>query len=538
MNLNIIIIILYIYGINNKINNGVYILTTNNFYLSYDVKTVFVSDKFRYPHVFFRIIKLSNNQINNDYYIEGILSKYYLSFLDNNELVFKRNKKDIKKWNFIKIKKNIYIVKNNDNSYVIMDKLKVFCEKIPPQKATQFKIIKIFSEIKKKHSTENDELLRKEPIDVLIKYIDLRDPKLNRNNIHQIEKDYDNEELRYSIRSILYNIPWIRKIFILMPNEKVRYFKDYKLIKEKIVYVNDKDFLGYDSSNFNAFLFRYWKMKKFGISDNIIIMDDDYFIRSKLKKSDFFYVKNGRVLPAIITSHFVQINNISVQEKHEFYKIKAKTTKDEQNDDIFQYVKYLTYSFILNIFNIPNNESIFIPLFTHNAIPMNLQNIKEIYILAKLSKYKYTTLDCPYRHYEYLQFQLLFQAYTFIKYRRKVNNIPSKFIQINDSISDNYDSSLFCLNKGAGHYSYINFYNAKIVMEYLFPRPSPYEIIDNSLINISYNITRFFDTNIKSYEKKLSVMIFKSEYYFSLFNIIILFFLLFIKLYYSNYFMH
>ena len=38
-------------------------------------------------------------------------------------------------------KKNIYIVKNNDNCYVIMDKLKVFCEKIPPQKATQFKII-------------------------------------------------------------------------------------------------------------------------------------------------------------------------------------------------------------------------------------------------------------------------------------------------------------------------------------------------------------------------------------------------------------
>ena len=66
-------------------------ITTNNFYLSYYVKTVFVSDKFRYPHVFFRVIKLSNNQINNDYYIEGILSKYYLSFLDNNELVFKRN---------------------------------------------------------------------------------------------------------------------------------------------------------------------------------------------------------------------------------------------------------------------------------------------------------------------------------------------------------------------------------------------------------------------------------------------------------------
>ena len=83
----------------------------------------------------------------------------------------------------------------------------------------------------------------------MIKYIDLNDPNLNRKGIHQIEKDYDNEELRYSIRSIFKNIPWVRKIFILMPNEKVRYFKRNNLIKNKIVYIKDKDFLGYESSN-------------------------------------------------------------------------------------------------------------------------------------------------------------------------------------------------------------------------------------------------------------------------------------------------
>ena len=63
----------------------------------------------------------------------------------------------------------------------------------------------------------------------MIKYIDLRDPNLLRNGIHQISKDYDNEELRYSLRSILINIPWVRKIFILMPNDKVRFLKDYSI---------------------------------------------------------------------------------------------------------------------------------------------------------------------------------------------------------------------------------------------------------------------------------------------------------------------
>ena len=86
-------------------------------------------------------------------------------------------------------------------------------------------MIKIYNEVSEDESYS--EILYKEPIDILIKYIDLRDPDLRREGIHQIEKDYDNEELRYSIRSISDNLPWIRKIFILMPNEKVMFFKDY-----------------------------------------------------------------------------------------------------------------------------------------------------------------------------------------------------------------------------------------------------------------------------------------------------------------------
>ena len=73
-----------------------------------------------------------------------------------------------------------------------------------------------------------------------------------------------------------------------MPNEKVRYLKNYNSIKDKIIYVKDKDLLGYDSSNPRAFQYRYWKMKNFNISENIIIMDDDYFIGKKIKKIGFF----------------------------------------------------------------------------------------------------------------------------------------------------------------------------------------------------------------------------------------------------------
>ena len=221
-------------------------------------------------------------------------------------------------WNFIKIEKNIFVIKNKENCYLIVNELKAFCDDtIPFQKATKFRIIRIYSEVDEKKNFKYRELLNKEPIDILIKYIDLRDQNLNRNGIHQIEKDYDNEELRYSIRSICDNIPWIRKIFILMPNNKVRYFKDYNLIKDKIVYVRDKDILGYDSSNPRAFQFRYWRMKKFGISDNLILMDDDYFIGNKLQKSDFFHVNEGKVVPSIITSNFLKLDIKFIQKNYE-----------------------------------------------------------------------------------------------------------------------------------------------------------------------------------------------------------------------------
>ena len=119
-------------------------------------------------------------------------------------------------------------------------------------------------------------------------------------------------------------------------------------------------------------------MKEFGISDNFIVMDDDYFIGERLNKSDFFYVENGKVVPSIITSIFIQIEKQDVKKNYDFYKTLAINSKEEQNDDIFNYSRYLTYLFILNIFNISINQPIYIPKFTHNAIPCNFEEIKEI----------------------------------------------------------------------------------------------------------------------------------------------------------------
>ena len=522
------IFIIYFYLTYQKhIENGVYNIIINNSYLYINKHTISISENFVYPKTFFRIIKEKRNE-DIFYIIEEIESNKKLNPTENNELILNTYiNNNISLWKFIEIKENKYVIQNFNNCFIIININRSFCDFISIDNATNFQLNKIFTEIKQK----NSKLLQDEPIDVLIKYIDLRDPFLIRNGIHQIEKDYDNEELRYSIRSILMNIPWIRKIFILMPNEKVRYFNESnKLLQDKIIYIKDKDLLGYDSSNCNAFIFRYWQMKKFGMSENIILMDDDFFIAKKLEKKDFFYVKNGNVVPLIITSNFLEIDKENIKKNIEIYETKAKNSKEEQNEDIFLYVKFLTYNFLYETLNITQNKSLFIPFYTHNAIPINLKDAEEIYYLIYNSKYKYGTLDCPYRYYEFIHFQIFISSYTFIKYNKKVHNIPHRYIQLNNSISSNYKASLFCINKGAGNYPTLNLYKAKIVMEYFFPFPSPFEIIGKSFYDLSFEVINSMDKNEREFEKRISHMIEKVKVVKIITYLLILFFLIIYKL--------
>ena len=497
MYINFIILFLLICLSLQKIKDGIYNLNWGNYYLKYKGKKILISNSFSH-NTFLRINVYIKN--NNYYYIEQINNRYILAYSRKTKLLkFLRNKKknrDIVLWNIIKNKNNYYIIQNKNKCYLIIINNNIICEDIFNENASQFNLTMIYEEVKE--NKKDNELIDKEPIDVLIKYIDLRDPEIKRDGIHQIKKDYDNEELRYSIRSILKNIPWIRKIFILMPNNKVNFLKSYNLIKDKIIYIKDKDILGHDSSNSNSFQFRYWKMYKYGISKNFIIMDDDYFIGKFLNKNDFFYVDNGKVVPLIITSNLIKIEKNSLRDKCDIIKQKAFSSKEEQNRDIYYYSLCLTYSFIIDIFN----KSVIIPKFTHNAIPVNLNELKQIYKLVKNSEYKSTTLDSIYRDINSLQFQSFVLSYMFIKYNKKIKDISFKYIDINDSIFDNFNYSLYCINTGGGNYSYLNFYKARIVMNYLFPIPSPYENIDYTLPNIALNVVLSMENISKLLENK------------------------------------
>ena len=487
--------------INETDLNGVYIINPiiNDYYFSAENNSLILSN-----------IKREIQIIKKDKYKYLIISRRYNKIIGINEsdnIILYDNNDENKNttklyWNLININTNQYIIQNKFNQKFLMindtfiqfyNKTSYFLTKIynniNDNKIFIFNFIKLY-EIDELNQ-EFLELVDTEPIDVLIKYIDLTDKSLNRKGIKQIYKDYDNEELRFCIRSIFENIPWIRKIYILMPNRKVKYFKPIEEIKEKIIYINDKEFLGYDSANIFAFTFNLYKMEKFGISKNFIYMEDDFFIGKSLQKSDFFYFdKNSqKILPYLLTKKFDLMNKTSVL--NDYYKmLKDKDLYHPHSGQGWLFSILSTNKFFIEKYNIPIVDT----LFTHNAIAENLDDLKEIYEEIQNYEYINETLYSKERHILTLNQPHFVNLYQLNIKHKKVHSIPYKYIAVENIASENLDIDLFVLNTGGNHIpSNRQFKIQKKIMKKRFPYPTKYEIevIDNKKIN-NFFIFLFF----------------------------------------------
>ena len=464
---------------NNKVDNsdfnGIYkIKNINNYNLFIKKNLLILSNK---SFSFFIFIK----QGINSYYIKSRKTKKLLSFDDKNIIQLYENKNKINNkmiWILIQIDKNKYLIQNKFNKKFIGISNNLFLtlnELINESNNFIFLLLKIFEEGNTK--IKFLKIVNSEPIDIVIKYIDLTDKQLNRSGIKQIYKDRDNEELRYSVRSILLNIPWIRKIFIIMPNENVRFFKSIDKIRGKIIYIKDKDLLGFDSANNVACSFNLHKLEKFGISKNFIYMDDDYFFGMPLKKKDFFYYdeKDNKVYPYIISSKFIEINKTYVLEKYN----KMYENRDAihpHSGKGFSLSLLSTEKFYIENYN---NLTLIKTEHTHNAIPENIDDLKEIFDFIQKYKYINETLKSKERHILRLSQQHCYSLYQLNIKHKKVHSIPYKYFQM-ETLSKfnlmNFKVPLFVLNTGGNHIPLKRQYKIeKKIMDKLFSYPQKYE---------------------------------------------------------------
>lgn len=440
--------------ISNK-NIGVYSISTIYSNLNFKIKNnIIILNKYK---SYFRLLKTKNGT----YLIETIFKNYKLGINDLNEVVLKINFKNKLKfqWKIIKFDEVQYIVQNEYNKKLLIENnfflqltknsyenINDYKHILINQKKIKFNFLKLYEE--SVLNINDIKIVNKEPIDVIIKYIDLTDKSLNRTGIKQFYKDKDNEEIKYSIKSILENISWIRKIFILMPNEKVNFLKSIDEIKDKIIYVKDKELLGFESANIQSFLFNLYKMESFGVSKNFIYMEDDYFIGKKLSKKDFFYYErdNKKVVPYIISSVFSKINKTEILNKYYEFLNRSDYIRPHSKEGFWHQI-YNTEKFVIENFN----TSLINVFFTHNSIPLNIDDL--IIICNKSKKYVYIneTIYNKQRNVLSLCFQHLSNLINLNINHRKVHSIYHFYISIEDIKRKKLNKALFVLNTGGNH---------------------------------------------------------------------------------------
>ena len=392
-----------------------------------------------------------------------------------------------------------YIIKNKytNNLLEIDDSNNLKC--LNKVKITEdIKINFVFSFInlcKEYNFTRNSfQIIKKENIDLIIKYIDLTDKALNRQGIQQIYKDQDNEELRYTIRGIFQYIPWIRKIYIIMPNEKIKFFKPIEEIKDKFSYIRDKDLLGFDSANIFAFTFNLYKLKNFGVTKNFIYMEDDFFIGKNLVKNDFFYYdeSNKIILPFLFQNYFKEMNETEMLEKKKkiIENVKDIESIPPHSGDGWWLSIYNTNLYFINKFK---SKLPFVNTqYNHVASAENLDDMKKIYDSIQDYEYLNETIYSRKRHILTLNQPQYRNIYKINIMKRFNHYIPNKYIKV-ENINHNFlYSPLYVINIGGNHEpSKRQLLLQKKLMIKRYPYPTIYEINNKFLVKIEMKLHYF-----------------------------------------------
>ena len=284
----------------------------------------------------------------------------------------------------------------------------------------------------------------------------------------------ENGELKYALRSVFKYLPWIRKVFVVMPNEKLRFINSsYPLFPYKFSYIKNTEILPFESSTVFTYNMYFWKLKKFGMTENFLIMDDDYFIAKPLKKSDFFYVNDSNVIPYIYGN---------LDNEKDFRTVPNLESKLGQSNSHNSYTWNMIYKrgylFLQSLFN----HSLTTIRESHNIGPLSSTLFKELYnVIVERFPYKNYALKGLFRNKFQLEKESFYYMYN--KYKVKfANRKYSKFSTYKDLdsclefIDDSKRHALFPLNTG-GNYNYFDYDFAflRICMAYLNPEPTIYE---------------------------------------------------------------
>lgn len=142
------------------------------------------------------------------------------------------------------------------------------------------------------------------PIDLVYLWCDSNDPEWSARKAQyatpkpQAEDEagecryFSNDELRYSLRSICKNAPWIHHIFIVTDRQCPKWLNTSD---ERISIVDHSDIIPNEFLPvFNSAVIENWIFRIPGLSEHFLYANDDMFIAQSVKPSFFFDDKEGR----------------------------------------------------------------------------------------------------------------------------------------------------------------------------------------------------------------------------------------------------
>ena len=522
--------------------NGIYLIKNNEEFLCLDLlpELSFINIKVSNNNLF-RIKHIDNKNDNlktdndNYYFIEEIESNKKLGLNNNGKdiLIYDEKKVDNKDkliWKLIPSNKknanrNTFYIQNKYNSLYLgtnspisksTHQIKINCSFKNLNNNNIFKLLKMFEE---NVPNNNSEALNNEKIDIIINY---NNKNTNTKDVSS-NKYEDKDELKYVLRSILKNIPWINKIFILLYNDNIFFMKEKEDINEKIIYVKIIDLLGFESNSNSVINFNLKKMEKFGLNENFLYMNDNYYIGKPINKSYFFTEENSKILPLLISNKF---NEIYYNELDNDYK-RLASRKRIINIDSSEGIKFSKVSSLKILFESffnPNKfTSLIIPEYNMNTIPLNLNEINTIYDIVK-EKYKFynDALFSIDNNINSLDFFTLILSYMKNVKNRKVTIIPYNQYYLNDFnkklLNNDNIFPLFSIHHQKNKkYSSEDYNIEKKKLNTLFQKPCKYEIyfgeydpnekdtIKKKINNIIHNIKKFEILNYEYGKKRRSV---------------------------------
>lgn len=130
-------------------------------------------------------------------------------------------------------------------------------------------------------------------IDLVYLWVDGSDPKWLKNKerfldrkINLVGRYQNNQELKYSLRSVEKHLPWIRKIFIVTDNQ-IPSFLNVNHSKIHIIHHSEiipKKYL----PSFNSSVIEHFIYKIPELSEHFLFSNDDMFVNADLEQSFFF----------------------------------------------------------------------------------------------------------------------------------------------------------------------------------------------------------------------------------------------------------